>query len=301
MLDLNNPEEAVYVEKMHDFNKKPGHHISFSYVVRDPDKGTLTFVELPNRPCYGELRAYGKESTRPGDYKPGDLPRPMNVAGKGIREAVSVYLGRTSMDKDNHNKFIEHVWSDRSPWKRGIGDHEFTYDNDGFIVGSVMWGTDVDPTVMVSMFMFLRKCRVNSYAAVAPADLWLKLQEDLGCDENTAIILTNWTSIQKVGDELKFIPHFQYAYYLPVRLDIKGFLNGESRDVSDNITWRDGGDYNRPALQDVFMSEDKSAPVTTTWMCELIGAKTSTSFCPKPTQPLSDMQKIVDEIKTLAA
>lgn len=250
MLNLDKKEEAEIIEKMHEFNRAHT-GISWSAAVRKDD--AVEYIPMANRPCYGEMRAYGASSTRPNDYKPGDLPRPIPA---GTREAVSIYIGPVSKDAKVHNRFIRFVLSADSPWRKGIGyaGLQLTHDGDEshHIRGLVMYETDVDPTVMVSLFMFLRSARCDHYSNKrdARADSWAELIDAHGKSELAALIAVNWMTIHL--EQKTFQPSFSLGYFLAQKLDTNLFKAGEARNLSNGRTWRDGEDYNRPEIQDLF-------------------------------------------------
>lgn len=265
MLDLNDEKEVEIINKMHAFNKKNG-GISWSYGHRNKDN-VVVFVPMINRPCYGEMRAYGASSTRPKDYHPGDLPRPI-PAGPG-REAISVAFKKVSLDIETHNAMIEYMFSSESPWKRGIGYDglSLTKDDKGRIKGVVMWDTAVDPTVMVALFMAIRSLGGTD----GRADSWVWFQEDFGLSKFQALVATFYFPILRFRlpmytpikidrdvfkNGVKFTSQFNNGYFLPNSPDFKKMLSGQSLDLSNGKTWQEGEDYNRPSLAEVFRTDD---------------------------------------------
>lgn len=246
MLNKEVEAEAAVIAKMHDFNlNSVMTYVSWSYAIRNK-KGEVEFVEMRSRPCYGEMRRYGKTSTRPSDPKPSDLPKPIKV---GIREAVSVFIPSTHQNINIHNDFVEFMFSKESPYRKGIGFDglEFTKSSDGRIVGIVMYETEVDPTTMVALFMFMRSS--SPYVAE-----WDRLVKE-GKSKIVALISTIYA--RKNGDT--FISQFTGGYYLTQFLDVNKFVNGEVNSLSNGRTWRDEEDYNRPEIQDLFKTAELGA------------------------------------------
>lgn len=264
MLNRENPEELALIEKMHEFNLRPNHRISWCAVIRDEKTDKTKFLDYTNRPCYGEMRRY-RDGTRPKDPHPSDLPRPIP---KGIREAVGVYFGRLSARKENHNALIDYAVSERSPWRRGLDMKgvEFTYDKDGFICGMVMTETEVDPTPMVALFMFLRSQR-NQYGGTF-ADRFAEFREKYGVSEAVALLMCQYTYWN--GSAKRTILAFNGGYYLSHKLSAIRFFTGRGHDLSNGRTWRDQEDYNRPEIQDYFMDTSEAAKP----LINVIGAAT---------------------------
>lgn len=277
MLNKEVEAEAGAIAKMHAFNlASVGTRISWSYVIRDEKTGDVEFVEMSSRPCYGEMRRYGKGSTRPQDYKPGDLPRPIK---KGIREGVSVYIHSTNNDIEIHNEFVSFMLSTESPYRKGIGFNglEMTTDDKGRIVGVVMYDTEVDPTTMVALFMFLRSSAGYTVE-------WDRLVKE-GKSKIVALIASVYA--RKNGSI--YIAQFGGGYYLTHKLDVKKFVNGEVNSLSNGRTWRDQEDYNRPEIQDLFQTTELE-PFTKRYMA-FVGATPSYS------RPISELPKVYEYIE----
>lgn len=269
MLDLLKKEEADILEQMHALNRGAS-GISWSAAVRKDDK--LQFIAMNNRPCYGEMRAYGKDSTRPQDHKPGDLPRPIPP---GIREAVGCYFGSTSPSAENHNRLIRYVLSDKSPWRRGLDQRgiHLTWDGDEthHIKGVVLTETEVDPTVMVSLFMVLRSARYSNWGD-SVANRFCTFVDEHKMSEAAALAACFWVNISLTSKT--FVPSFGFSYFLANKLDPKKFATGEPLSLSNGRTWRDGEDYNRPEIQDLF--KDETLPFFTTDLSQKTGISVST-------------------------
>lgn len=275
MLNKEVEAEAAVIAKMHDFNTRCiGTRISWSYAIRHEDN-SVEFVEMRSRPCYGEMRRY-KGGTRPDDPHPGDLPAPIKV---GVREAVSVYIPVRGKTVEDHNTFVEFMFSKESPYRAGIGFDglEFTKDKKGFIIGIVMYETEVDPTTMVALFMFMRSCE-----AYMPT--WSKLVSE-GRSKIVALIAAAYA---RPADATSYFCQFSGGYYLTPQLDFRKFVRGEVNSLSKGRTWRDQEDYNRPEIQDLFKTN--SLPVLSARYFAAIGVPNNTSY----KRPLSELPKIIE-------
>jgi len=147
------------------------------------------------------------------------------------------------------------LMSDKSPWRKGLRPDsiEFTEGSDGRIKGMVMTETDVDPTVMVNLFQKMRSMS---------ADRWVEYL-DQGLSEIEALLATlcinktiDWRDKSKVYVNVGITD----TYTFTANLDVGAFVNGTPRDLSSGRTWRDGDDYNRPEIQDLFMVVGDGGP-----------------------------------------
>lgn len=261
---LTDKEKEILLPKFHEYNLKHS-FISWAYAQRENDKEIEQIVEMTSRPCYGEMRAYGAKSTRPGDHKPSDLPRPMKPAGgdTGIfREAVAVPFRyyhenpATPTMKELSNRWARFLFGPNSPYVAGLDTDnlEFTTTEDGRICGIVMHGTEVDPTCMVACFM------ANRGATLTVQRMWATLVDDFGATEREAFLLAfNFSAEQYPTGDLFFLPYAAMSYMQSPLTDPKRLVTQDfERSLSNNRTWRDGEDYNRPNLADGFVRIDHS-------------------------------------------
>lgn len=72
--------------------------------IIEKDDGSPQLIKKMYRPCYGESRAYGANSTRPEDVKPSDLPSPLPAGLRRIAYAAGIQY--VSANKEKHNEFI---------------------------------------------------------------------------------------------------------------------------------------------------------------------------------------------------
>lgn len=202
--------------------------------------------KMNSRPCYGEMRSYGRGSTRPQDSKPYDLPSPMPIGGKRGPLALSLY------DHSVPNDFIRWAFDpENSPWRRGIAkDVEFTENARGQIVGVVYPTPDVDPTVMLSLFINGRSFPYTQLASIK------RLSPELS-DPEAYFLSFFFTPVVNLAKELQGCSTYHLrGYSLSGDVDLRAWFTGETIDLSNNRTWLEGEDYNRPNLADVFKGKD---------------------------------------------
>ena len=117
--------------------------------------GSPQLIKKMYRPCYGESRAYGANSTRPEDDKPSDLPSPLPAGLRRIAYAAGIQ--RVSADKDKHNEFVTWLYKGEDSFFRNVGKYlEFEYSSDGAISGVIALDTSYDPTPLLSSLIYLR-------------------------------------------------------------------------------------------------------------------------------------------------
>lgn len=253
------------VDELHEFNRKgtPG-HIRWACFVDGKIK------KMASRPCYGEMRSYGQKSTRPQDDKPDDLPQPMPIGGK--RGA----LGLCFMDHQVSDSFIRQVFDpETSPWRRGIAkDVEFSIKNDK-IVGVVYPTPDVDPTVMLNLFINSRGFGVNDKAN----DVIRRTFPELSDPEVFFLSFffrhraDNWQTPDVISGCQTY---HASSYSLNGSVNLNRWFSGESVDISNGRTWLDGEDYNRTALADVFVDKDAEPVIKSLTSClTIVGNKTT--------------------------
>ena len=127
--------------------------------------GAPQLLKKMYRPCYGESRAYGVNSTRPQDDKPGDLPSPLPHSLP--RLAYAAGLNRVSGDKEKHNEFITWLYKGEDSFFRNVGKFlDFELSKDGFITGVVALDTRFDPTPLITSLIYIRSTSLGhaSYA-----------------------------------------------------------------------------------------------------------------------------------------
>lgn len=209
--------------------------ITWGGVVKN-EEGELIPLIYKQRPCYGEMRRYA-DGTRPDDPHPDDLPRPIPF---GERMAFVVRL--FDMGED-HEEIIKLMFSKTGPWRRGLGgDVEFVRNGHNKLVGVRMVDTDVDPTVLANLLVTHRNISNN------PAPITLAESRAAGLTDMQAL----FARIFCIHPSGWYNGSYATHYYLNPRLDLKRWAQGDTLDLSNERTWREQEDYNRPELANVF-------------------------------------------------
>lgn len=226
---------------------------SWGAIIRRED-GTLFKTVRKNRPCWGELRRY-KDGTRPLDYHPTDIPK---VIDKGPREALAISLRMYKLDSQEDDDAVkEFIFSTEGPWHRGMGkDTTLHRGSDGRYAAVSMTDTEIDPTVLLSALVGLRvylghralRGFAKATEGKSPRE---KAQEFL-----VGAFISDGGS-RRVGDKTVYdgVSFANLGYCLTSDLSFERFATGDSLDLSNNRTFRDQEDYNRPDLALVFGGE----------------------------------------------
>lgn len=261
--------EEKFAEQMHKFNLGQNGGISWSAALRNPETEELTFHKMTDRPCYGEMRMYGKDSTRPYDDKPSDLTKPFRK-DSGIREACGVYFTyipyMTAQQRTSVPEIVKFLFSEESPWRRGLPEQEhieFTLSKgDEYPIGVVFRDTEYDPTVAVSLFIMMR-----SISNFTPSfQEYRKRFPDLSLSE--VMFLALYCPIYNN----KLPGSFGYSYTMPPKIDLRRWKHGTVQELSEGKTWRDGYDYNRPDMAKLFQPESRDMNLPTTlWTWKIMG------------------------------
>lgn len=253
--DTKTAEEAI--DLLREFCLAPPQGISWGVVIQDGDAFALhTRV---NQPCYGEMRKYGKGSTRPEDYKPGDLHDPFPAGtpiaiGAPFYQYDSLTAYRKEQYAEDRERLFDYVFSAPSPWRHITGKAERLISSSR-TAGCVITDTNVDPTAMVQFFMTVKNVLRNA----APQFAGLV---EMGVPELDALLTAVTVSTggmygQPVTAQLKSTD----SYTLSTALDIRRFANGDiDTSLSNSKTFRDGEDYNRPKLHHVFGNSGSFLP-----------------------------------------
>lgn len=200
-------------------------------VILDKPNGLERFFAT-SRPCFGEMRAYGKESTRPSDSKPSDLPRPLPPGVRRLAAGVCV----PRMAKGQVEPYINWMLTE-GPFRALGKDYEIV-SNTKSVTGVLFKDTDVDPTMLISFAMCMRHS-----AAVGPL-----LKE--GVSNITTFLLTHlfnaWFSPSPKSWTLNLQNGYGYAF--SPSPDLVRLMKGEFKNVSNNRSFLEGEDYNRPEL-----------------------------------------------------
>lgn len=313
------PSELMdtFFHEFEDFFRKHQSSTTWAAVVADPETGKLNFVKRPYRPCFGEMRRYGRTSTRPKDAKPSDLTQPID---KGPRLAIGITIGdgfspfKGGPDKaaqaEMWNETLEFLFSEKSPWIQGINPEYIRFvredgDENGAYIGVVLTDTNIDPTVWVSLCMFLR----NLAGSQGQLQMIKYIAETLNCSILEALLLrvyggvyyyhNPWDS-KSTGKWLYSNGNFGWHYFLSPHLDLCRFATGDSRDLSNGRTMLQEEDYNRPELPDIFQTDAPKSFETdlSARMADLAGTKGQMIEA----TPKTDIaQKFLKALRTIAS
>lgn len=249
MIDLEKEDERKAYDLAVD-HAQDSSGINFCLVMRDKETGELSVHRRQNQPCQGgEMRKYGKRSpNRANDYRPSDLHSPFP---EGIPEAVSWYYPLIS---DRHLNFL---LSDKSPYRKGFGstsDVDVVRGKNEKMLGLVFRNTEVDPTVLVNFLQYMRSAHsFDSYINDGMTD-----QEAFILNMMFNMTLTD-RPLANGETHLVMMPQTN-TYYFPAVASVWRILNGEPHDLTGG-TFRDGYDYNRPKIQDLFAARGKEKRV----------------------------------------
>lgn len=238
------PKNDAHVKAYDEIIKKSLVHTGASWgaVLEMPD-GSIKGRSWNNRPCYGEMRRYGPESTQPEVEKPSDLPTPIPEC---TRLAWSTNIYTMSEDTEEHNELIEYLFDpERSPWRRGLTNPILYKDKQGAYRAVGMTDTRFDPTVLVNLLIVIRNRSSSGGSSfflprsgMAEGLSWEKaFLKFLFCFKNS-YAAHRWADT---------------SYYLQGPFDPRRILEGDAHDFNNGQTWYDGVDYNRPMIQDIFI------------------------------------------------
>jgi hypothetical protein len=210
-----------------------------------------------SQPCIGgNLRKYGDTGhkdvlpeVRAKDYSPGDLsnklkqsnhqwryPDTGNPCGVGYPWTFSPHI----------TEYIEYVFSDESPWRKGFNsaEHvELVRDKDKKIItGFIVKTGDIDPTVWVNLLKFLQGTS-TSY------ELWKK-SLDKGFTKKEAITLCAFFPSEHG------LEHGRGIYVWDPASSVSRVLNSDPVDITGGL-WSARYDYNRPNMACPFRPVDK--------------------------------------------
>lgn len=210
---------------------------NFALCMREND-GSLKIHTRENQPCQGgEMRKYGethKDCTRPDDPRPGDLRHPFP---SGIPEAVSVCL---SIVNRNTKPVLEFITGQESPYRSVMKDVRII--DDGRLIGLVFLDTEVDSTVLVNSIQAIRSLNSVTHG----------IMQKTGLDAREAFLFA-MSGIHASSKEKELIVCGVYSYYFATNACIRRIWDGIPYDLTGG-TYRDRYDYNRPAVQDLFMA-----------------------------------------------
>lgn len=313
------PSELMdtFFHEFEDFFRKHQSSTTWAAVVANPETGKLKFVKRPYRPCFGEMRRYGRTSTRPNDAKPSDLTQPIDkgprlAIGVSFGDGFSLFLG--GPDKDTQvkmwNNTLEFLFSEKSPWFQGINPEYIRFvredgDENGPYIGAVLTDTNIDPTVWVSLCMFIR----NLAGSLGQLQMVGHIAETLNCSLLEALLLRVYGGIyyyhnpwvkESTGKWLYSNGNFGWHYFLSQHLDLCRFATGDSRDLSNGRTMLQEEDYNRPELPFLFQADEPKSFETdlSARMADLAGVKGRVI---EATDKTDIAQKFLKALRTIAS
>lgn len=207
--------------KYHSWSKCP--------VKPKPSEVPYTVPKVPGNYLHGE------SCTRPDDQRPGDLRYPFP---EGVVEAVSRNYDNT------YSKSFPLFFNSNSPYRSAFGSEgslDFVKDKSGNIQSVIFTDTEVDPTVLVNSLQFFNK---------ADHQTIFKLLA-LGFTNQEALII-QYLNGDYQGDK----PYINttYSYYFSVEASLRKLFEGTPNDLTGGL-YRDGFDYNRPDIQDLFKAD----------------------------------------------
>lgn len=217
--------------------KAPGGN-TFAMVMRK-ENGHEHVHPRTQRPCYGELRAYGDKSTnRKDDKQPGDL---RNNFPEGIPVGVAV---KYFLNNAESIDFAKLYWGPHNPYIGKYHKHvSLVLDDNGNMLGYIIKRGDIPPTPLVLSIMSFRG--MNKYK------MFEALQKaPFNFDERKALISTICSTY---FEGLKQVS-FPYGYFSS-RSNIERIFKHDQNDLDQGYLWSDRGDYNRPNLSELFVDE----------------------------------------------
>lgn len=227
---INNEEKEQIREYFVNFYKKNPmkdfHRNRFCIVMRQED-GEITFHDYISRPCYGEMRPYGKDSSRPEDRKPGDLRQEFPNKGEPIACCVAFMPGRMNAIKDFFN--TENLWKD------SLKPGEFEFYEDEGVTGVMYFYSDVDPTILVNSWLTFK--RLIS-----------------GRHEEYSKLIKSHSDPRAVTLAMANFPNAHSQYYLSNMVDLERVRKIKPHDLSGGL-WNKRTAYNRPEVSDLYKGE----------------------------------------------
>jgi hypothetical protein len=214
-------------------------------------EGKYTMYGRFAQPCYGEMRKYGADSTRPTDDRPGDLKTPFP---RGVTP-VTIGVGPFA---NNHvpPKIIEPIWefilSDESPWRDVLKGKEIIFREDGESIDRlILHDTDFDPTLMGNFWLMskhLSSSVKDAFTALVAA----------GIPKGRALFIAIEGAGPMKDGKVTSATYGGNTYWLAKKSNEDNFVNGRIDPNLAQVSFRDGGDYNRPSVQSIFGTGEKT-------------------------------------------
>jgi hypothetical protein len=267
-LNMNDPDvQSAFAELLEHGRTMQGTNFAL-LMSEEGDGGTiLKTYARPSQPCQGgEMRKYYKRRpmneqgyqdsqkqpvilhencTRKDDPSPGDLKMPFPP---GRPEAVAVrietYHSPGTYSNEDFNAYVDAVYGPDSMYTKSLGGAEAILKlsrDDGRYQTIVFTDTEVDSTVLVNSLQFFRTGSNPSR---------LKALKEIGFTTQEALIVCYMTGFTDFSQPQIIIDN-PYAYYFSTVASLRRLFDGTPNDLTGG-TFRDGFDYNRPNIQDLF-------------------------------------------------
>lgn len=259
------------------------------------DEGKLKVTEKSSKPCYGELRPYGKyvnpkqKNTRGKDVKPNDLPHGFP---EGEILALSVAMHQPVAKKTLESELWDVFWSkELSPWREALGSHQIVLSDDADKNPAHLW-TDANfaPTTAISSLMVARN--INEYS-VDRFDILKKLAPNSNPSFLIAATLcSSFYGTWSFGNQTDYELSFTDA-------SLSRFVNGKPFDLDEGLTLRERAAYNRPNIQYLFGFGYGVLPVCRTPEKFLDMFSKSISDIPEKPHALDEKNNLISPIKNL--
>lgn len=239
------------------------HENAWSMVIQDAElvgeEAVTVYSYHPrfSQPCYGEMRTYGKgtvPAARAVDPRPGDLFSPFPKSGCPV--LICVPFANHSLTNEETSRVIELLYAPDSPWQDVLKDFEILERN-GRPTGVVIWDTNIDPTAMVSLFMFTRNALGD---CAEDMKRWLKLIEERPDDDVYALLFSvlvyrRYTQWGTTNELISFQTNWEYFFNI-YRTSVRAFVDADiDPEISGGSPFILRAAYNRPKLGNIFKQD----------------------------------------------
>jgi len=201
-----------------------------------------------NQPCWGGIRKYASDSnncTRPDDEKPSDLDYKF-PEGSPMFLLVGSTDGSLPEEHEKSQEVLDLLFSKDSPWKSGFDPDTTVYTRKNKRLFIEFNNTDIDPTTMINFIN-----TVFSGLSVTHYSYY----RNLGLTPIKSVMLTCYLGSCHFDLEYGGKPFsYQNQYYYGRTFGMKEFLEG--KPTSKKESFKQGVDYNRVGLADIFSKSD---------------------------------------------
>lgn len=253
-------DEGIHVMKQHI--EIPEEYAPYGYALLSQETTGLVVTVKDGKPCFGELRPYGKSvnpeqaGTRGKDYKPNDLPHGFpdgEILAVCVRPVAYGQVADTLAFSTPSAEVPQLQWAldpKESPWRTCLTDFEFTpWTSTSY--GSLLWrSTDFGPSIMVNLLMSMR--RVLDWVVYARNPKIVDSAEQaLGRKLTPPEYWLVLTCLDTLSGNFMVGPTDPYSIDL-VHASIPNFLAGKPFDLDGGLTFRERAAYNRAYIHAVF-------------------------------------------------